>query len=980
MNRAMTQSDPSRLRGCLNNLISLVALSAMWVGGDLSEIGSRLIEALSAMLEVDFIFLKIDVSADQRLELSHFAQGFAAAGRQEILECLMALFGANVADWPTKSRFSSNGTTFHIASAQLGMSNLTGLLIAGSRDPSFPNEEQRLILNVASNHAALAAQEAANRIAERKKATLLEQEATKRTRELAVSNDALMREITDRRREEALRDSELNARLLVDSVPGLVAILSPAGDVQAANRQLLTYCGISIEEFNNWATNGSIHEEDLPTVVRFSEALARGKSFEYEARVRRHDGVYRWFHLRGLPFRNTNAVIVRWYVFLADIEERKQVEAARERNERDLYQIINTIPVMAWSAKPDGTIDFVNRHILQSVEVPPGAAKGWDWFHAVHPEDVESLGAVWRELMSSQVPGQVEARLKCQDGSFRWFLVRFNPLFAQDGRLMKWYGTNTDIHDSSEANQDLRRSEAFLAQGQRLTMTGSIWWRPLTDDMFWSTEAFRLFEYRLDEKPTIELMLSRCHPEDVGQLQSTVAQLNTVGSPADFEYRLRMEDGRIKHLHAVLQNVGSEAGDAEIFGAITDITERKIAEDKLRHSEMLLLAGQKMSQTGTFSWWLDNDNVSGSEEFYRIFEFEPGSPTTLERIASRIHPADLPLLREKIQAARDGLDNSEYQIRLLFENGAIKHVRGISRMVEHKDGRIECIGATQDVTLRQLAEDARDKGRSDLFHVTRSMSLGEMAASIAHEVNQPLSGIMTNTNTCLRLLSADPPNLPVALKAVQRTLRDSQRAADVIARLRALFKKTATVCEPLDLNEAAKQVITLVGADFQRRKIVVRTEMDGDLPLIEGDRVQLQQVVLNLLRNAADAIDEGGSEVREIVLRTGQEADGAVRLTVQDTGRGVDPENIDMLFQAFHSTKPEGMGIGLSVSRSILESHRGRIWAEGRHEGPGASFGFSIPRHASSREAELTDTRPETKSRSDVSKEYRFDEALRGRD
>jgi PAS domain S-box-containing protein len=941
MNLAMTQSDSSRLKGCLNNLISLVALPALWVAGDLTEMGSRLIEALSVMLGAEFIFLRMNVPESETIQLSHFARGFSSAAQRHVLEGIAALLGDNPGALPPSSHLSSAEGDFRVASFQLGMTSYAGVLVAGSRDTEFPNEEQSLILNVASNQAALAAREATNRL-------FLKDEVIKRTVELEASNAALIREVADRQRaEEALRDSEMTSRLLVDSVPGLVAILSPDGNVKAANRQLLAYCGLSIEEFNGWASNGAIHEQDLPMVVeRFSEALSSGKLFEYEARVRRHDRIYRWFHLRGLPFRNSGGVIVRWYVFLADIEERKQIESARSRHEKDLNQIINTIPVMAWSADGSGHIDFANSHMIESIAMPVGMTTGWDWFDAVHPDDVDSLRAVWLGLMSSHVAGQAEARLRCKDGSYRWFLVRFNPLFAEDGRLVKWYGTNTDIHDSKVANQDLRRSEAFLAQGQQMTMTGSVWWRPSTGEMFWSTESFRLFEYPLDQKPTIEAMLARCHPEDIGILQSIVGQLTAAGSNVDFEHRLRMDDGRVKHLHAVLQNVG-EDGEAEIFGAITDITDRNIAAERLRNSEMLLLAGQKMSQTGTFSWWLDNNDVSGSEEFFRIFEFEPGTPTTLERIASRVHPEDLQILSAKIQAARDGSDNSEYQIRLLFENGSIKHIRGISRMVERKDGRIECIGATQDVTQRQLAEDARDKFRSDLFHVTRAMSLGEMAASIAHEVNQPLSGIMTNTNTCLRLLSADPPHLQMAMEAVRRTLRDSQRAADVISRLRALFKKTETNFELLDLNGAARQVLSLVAADFQRRKITVRSEFDDELPLIQGDRVQLQQVVLNLLRNAADSLDDGASEVREIVLRTNEEDDGSVKLTVDDTGPGLNSENVDMLFQAFHSTKPEGMGIGLSVSRSIIESHMGRIWAEARPDEDGASFAFSIPPHVS---------------------------------
>jgi hypothetical protein len=436
---------------------------------------------------------------------------------------------------------------------------------------------------------------------------------------------------------------------------------------------------------------------------------------------------------------------------------------------------------------------------------------------AVHPDDLNGLLAVLRRMIASDRAAECEARLRRYDGQYRWFLLRTSPLRDEFGKTFKWYGIKTDIDDRKRAEEELRRSEAFLAEGERLTLSGSFLWR------------------------------------------------------------------------------------------------------------------------------LDTDEITFSEQLYRIHEFDRDSPVTLERIRRRIHPEDLPLLSEKIERARAGGNSVlNYEIRLRMPNGSVKYLRTIAHGTQDRDGRPEIVGAVQDVTERKLAEEALTQARSDLAHVTRVTSLGVLTASIAHEVNQPLSGIITNASTCLRMLAADPPNVEGARETAKRTIRDGNRASELITRLRALFSKKESTTEPVDLNEAAQEVIALSLCELQRNRVILRAEFADNLPVVTGDRVQLQQVVLNLLKNATDAMSAVDDRPRRLHIKTARDAGDTVRLTVQDAGVGLDPHVMDRLFQAFYTTKNDGMGIGLSVSRSIIERHHGRLWAE-QNDGPGASFSFSIP-------------------------------------
>jgi C4-dicarboxylate-specific signal transduction histidine kinase len=265
-------------------------------------------------------------------------------------------------------------------------------------------------------------------------------------------------------------------------------------------------------------------------------------------------------------------------------------------------------------------------------------------------------------------------------------------------------------------------------------------------------------------------------------------------------------------------------------------------------------------------------------------------------------------------------------------------------------GRIEIIGAAQDITRRRVSEEALAKARSELAHVASVTSLATLTASIAHEVNQPLSGIVTNASTCLRMLAMEPPNVDGARETARRTIRDGNRASDVITRLRALFSKKHSLAERVDLNDATREVIALSLSELQSNRMILRSELADDLPLVTGDRVQLQQVILNLLRNASDAMNTVHDRPREVLIRTERDEGDRVLLSVKDAGIGFDPRTADRLFETFYTTKNDGMGVGLYVSRSIIESHQGRLWAT-LNDGPGATFSFSIPRGPTARPA-----------------------------
>ena len=326
-----------------------------------------------------------------------------------------------------------------------------------------------------------------------------------------------------------------------------------------------------------------------------------------------------------------------------------------------------------------------------------------------------------------------------------------------------------------------------------------------------------------------------------------------------------------------------------------------------------------------------------------------------------IHPEDLPQLLEHLKSGNP--HEAEVRIRrydgefrwfavrsnpITDASGAVVKYCGLSWDIEERKRGEELSQANQELPRKNVEEELRhseealDKARSELARVASVMSLGALTASIAHEVNQPLSGIITNASTCVRMLDADPPNVSGARETARRTIRDGHRAADVITRLRALFSKKDGGRELVYLNQATREVIALSRSELQRNRVTLRTELAGDLPLVPGDRVQLQQVILNLLRNASDAMSSVDDRPRELLFKTEREEGDRVRLSVRDAGTGLEPQTMDRLFQAFYTTKDGGMGIGLSVSRSIIENHGGRLWAT-PNNGPGVTFSFSIP-------------------------------------
>jgi PAS domain S-box-containing protein len=387
---------------------------------------------------------------------------------------------------------------------------------------------------------------------------------------------------------------------------------------------------------------------------------------------------------------------------------------------------------------------------------------------------------------------------------------------------------------------------------------------------------------------------------------------------------------------------GAQGRPVAILETNNDITLRKRAEDALRRSETYLAEAQRLSLTGSFGWKVSSGELFWSEETFRIFGYDQTTTPSIELVIQRTHPIDDARVRQLIdRASRDGKD-WELEHQLLLPDGSIKSVQVVARAVTDESGRVEFVGAIMDVSAAKRAEQKLRHAQAELAHISRVTTLGELTASIAHEVNQPLAAVVTNAEAASRWLGAEPPNPDKAREILGDIVKDGMRASDVIHRIRAIIKKAPTRMARVDVNQAVLDVITLTRSELLRQRVSLQTQLATGLPLVEGDRIQLQQVILNLILNAVEAmsgIDEGARETR---ISTGREPSSGVLVTVRDFGPGLDPQSLDRLFEAFYTTKPDGLGMGLPICRSIIEAHGGRLWATA-NEPRGAVFQFTLP-------------------------------------
>jgi PAS domain S-box-containing protein len=649
--------------------------------------------------------------------------------------------------------------------------------------------------------------------------------------------------------------------------------------------------------------------------------------------------------------------------------------------DKEFKYAVEVLPGLVWIASADGGLEFVSKTWSEYTGLSTEEALGLGWTRSVHPDDLPWMAEDWQAHIAAGQEGEHDARFRRHDGVYRWFTFRVRPLRDNSGKITNWVGINTDIEALKQADRvqaGEKRLLEMIAQGSPLPAALDALCRMVEEIVDGCLGNVLLID--ADDRAFRHVAGPSLTPEFLRMIESTPAdsdigpwayaasrneQIIVADIATDSRWARSWRDLSTAHgLRAswttpLVSKADKPLGVFTVYrrepgvptraqydfvkqlSHIASIAiERGQAEEQLRRSELLMAQAQELSLSGSFSWRPGSSKILSSEHLYRISGLDPQVRLTFGKILSRVHPDDLSVfdeLRERAYRA----EHLEYEYRVQMPDGALRHMYMTAQPTRDREGNLEYIGAVRDITEQRKSEEAASKLRAELAHISRVNSLGALTASIAHEINQPLAGVMTNSGTCQRMLSADPPNIEGALETVRRTIRDGRRASDVVLRLRALFSKKVSINDSVDLSEAAREVVELVGSEIRRNRIALRLEL-AEVPAVRGDRVQLQQVILNLLLNAMEAMQEINDRPRQILLKTDQDQGGQVRLAVTDSGVGLEPQQIGKLFDAFYTTKSTGMGIGLSVSRSIIESHGGQLEA-GSNGDCGATFTFSIP-------------------------------------
>ncbi len=618
-----------------------------------------------------------------------------------------------------------------------------------------------------------------------------------------------------------------DADAIIDLIPAMAWSTTSDGMLDFANQQLLEFIGLPLADIAGVNFYQIFHPDDTSHVAsEWQSIMASQRGKEVEGRIRRADGDYRWCTLRQRPQVDSEGHVVKWYGVVLDTEDRKQAANALERtqealtaSEKNLSLIINSLPVLAWSARPDGSADFVNQSWLDYVGLPADRILGWGFLDLYHPDDIEGMVEIWKRDLAHSDHTALKGRIRGVDGKYRWFYFSGRKLTDARGEV-RWFGVNIDIEDLQLAENALREGEAALRESEhRLNLIIN----------------------------TIPAMAWSCTP-----------------------------DGRLEYFNQnLIDYVGLPFEEIVGFG------------------------------------------------FYRMF-----------------HPEDV----ERMRATWEGIISTKrprpVDARIRRADGEYRWFNLQQSPLLDADGNVvRWYGVVVDIEDRKRAEESLRQSQSNLAHITRMTTIGELAVSIAHEINQPLMAIVTNAGTCIRWLQDGHTDLDQARRAAERVVQDGHRAGEIVASIRAMAQKSPAQMERMDFKKALREVLDLLREELQSRGLEVVTDLRPEPVEVMGDRTQLQQVLLNLIMNSAEATPSSADAVIWVRCETGQQ--GQVQVSVTDTGSGIPPDQLDRVFDAFFTTKSDGIGMGLSICRSIVEAHGGRIWATINHP-RGSSFNFTL--------------------------------------
>ncbi|WBL75376.1 PAS domain S-box protein [Bradyrhizobium xenonodulans] len=610
-------------------------------------------------------------------------------------------------------------------------------------------------------------------------------------------------------------------------------------------------------------------------------------------------------------------------------------------------QVFEHNPVMYFMVDPAGTVINVNTFGAAQLGYTAAELIGRSVLDVFFEEDRDFVRACVALCLETVDQSHTwEIRKVRKDGSVLWVRENAKTMLRADGGPIVLVACE-NITERKEAENALRQSEAYLAQAQELSHTGSFGWRAATGEITWSKETYRIFQCDEGTKPQIPVMLQRIHPEDRLAVQRTTGRAAREGRDYDHEYRLLMADGSIKYVRAVARAMRDSGGRVEFVGSVTDITATKEAERRLRDSEQRF---RDYAETASDWFWETGPDhrvtlVSQHSDTITV-------PAGLIGLTRWDIAPDADLEPEKWRQHRAALDAHipfrDLVYRSKDRNGTPIYVRTSGKPFFDADGNfLGYRGVCTDVTAAiraDQAEDALRKAQAELAHVTRVTTLGELTASIAHEINQPLAAVIANADACLAWLQRSPPDLKAARRSVEWIIEDGKRASDVIRHVRALAKRTEIEMAPLDASLVIREAVALVQREMASHAVSVRLELSPALPKIYGDRIQLQQVLINLIMNGIEAMDGVHDRPRELTIRSADDGESAILVSVADCGVGISEQAIDRLFTPFFTTKSAGMGMGLSICRSIIETHRGRLSAAPNQSG-GATFHITLPLH-----------------------------------